>query len=356
MQYARAWHAACAVASQLHREPCNLRGLTWYNEISPGSVAVSPARACAKDPKVSRANCVHVPRSTAAVQLKIMSRSRLLKCVTELYQSNSHIFPQCRTGLHCRRRLYHAQAGAPLSIWTHRCDHGPPSHADTSWTPHRPSIRCCNIRTRKSAATFASAAVPHAEMEQSCWFCGDCTKTQHQFSCNNCGYLQPPDTKTDYFTLFGMKRTFDIEQKVLEKRFRDMQIFVHPDKHATKGDDVKGIAQEQSAHLNTGFSILRCPLARANYLLELEGKPIDGQARIDDPAFLMEVMDLREEVSAANGKEEIQQLLDDNLRRRTDYAERIRKAYNESDLDVMVELVQELTYFHRIEQSLREKL
>lgn len=42
---------------------------------------------------------------------------------------------------------------------------------------------------------------------------------------------------------------------------------VHPDKHATKGDDVKMMSQQQSSHLNTGFSILKCPLARAKYLV-----------------------------------------------------------------------------------------
>lgn len=68
-------------------------------------------------------------------------------------------------------------------------------------------------------------------------------------------------------TGLSRKRTFEIDQTLLEKRFREMQLAVHPDKHATKGEDIKQLAQQQSAHLNTGFSILRCPLARAKYLV-----------------------------------------------------------------------------------------
>lgn len=55
---------------------------------------------------------------------------------------------------------------------------------------------------------FSSAAAPQESTEKSCWFCGDCTNTAQQFSCDNCGYLQPPNTKIDYFTQFGMCAIF----------------------------------------------------------------------------------------------------------------------------------------------------
>lgn len=67
-------------------------------------------------------------------------------------------------------------------------------------------------------------------------------------------------------------------------------------------------------------------------------------------------MEIREEVSGAQDADEVLRLLEVNLQRRTDYAEKIKNAYAAMDLEGMIKLVQELTYFHRIEQSLRDKL
>jgi molecular chaperone HscB len=62
---------------------------------------------------------------------------------------------------------------------------------------------------------------------------------------------------------------YDMDQNLLEERFRDMQRRFHPDKHAAKGADVKRLAQLQSARLNEGYSVLRCPLARAKYIVRI---------------------------------------------------------------------------------------
>lgn len=67
-------------------------------------------------------------------------------------------------------------------------------------------------------------------------------------------------------------------------------------------------------------------------------------------------MEIREEVSGAQDADEVLRLLEVNLQRRTDYAEKIKNAYAAMDLEGMIKLVQELTYFHRIEQSLRDKV
>lgn len=69
-----------------------------------------------------------------------------------------------------------------------------------------------------------------------------------------------------------------------------------------------------------------------------------------------QVMEMREEASAAEEKDDIMRLAAQNLERRTEYAERIRHAYAHSQFEDMIKLVQELTYFHRLEQLLRDKL
>lgn len=70
----------------------------------------------------------------------------------------------------------------------------------------------------------------------------------------------------------------------------------------------------------------------------------------------VQVMEIREEASDTEDKDELLRLAEQNLQRRTAYAERIRDAYSGSEFQLMIKLVQELTYFHRIEQLIRDKL
>jgi hypothetical protein len=67
-------------------------------------------------------------------------------------------------------------------------------------------------------------------------------------------------------------------------------------------------------------------------------------------------MELREEVEAAATKEEVESLLAVNLERRREYADQLRDAYLDGEWSRMAHLVHELTYFHRIQHTLLEKL
>lgn len=69
-----------------------------------------------------------------------------------------------------------------------------------------------------------------------------------------------------------------------------------------------------------------------------------------------QVMEITEEASAAEDTDEIVRLAEINLGRRVEYAERIGHAYAKSEFQNMIKLVQELTYFHRLEQLLRDKM
>lgn len=58
----------------------------------------------------------------------------------------------------------------------------------------------------------------------------------------------------------------------------------------------KNISEEYSSLLNKAYGNLQIPLKRAEYLLKLKGEEISEAATIDEPTFLMKMMNLNEEV------------------------------------------------------------
>lgn len=98
-----------------------------------------------------------------------------------------------------------------------------------------------------------------------------------------------------HFELFDLPRTFDVDRAQLDARFRELQRTVHPDRFVTASDLERRLSAQQATRINEGYRILKDPLARGRYLLELAGVHHDDEHRTTrDAAFLMEQMELRE--------------------------------------------------------------
>ncbi|HVW11159.1 MAG TPA: Fe-S protein assembly co-chaperone HscB [Bryobacteraceae bacterium] len=116
----------------------------------------------------------------------------------------------------------------------------------------------------------------------------------------------------DYFEAFGMPRHLEIDTKDLEKKFYALSRRLHPDLFARKSPKEQEDALEVSAVLNDAYRVLRDPIARAMYVMKLEGFEIGEQGTKDvPPELLEEVFELnmaledesaRDEVLAARGR------------------------------------------------------
>jgi molecular chaperone HscB len=106
-----------------------------------------------------------------------------------------------------------------------------------------------------------------------------------------------PASGKNHFELFGMPATFDLDTDELAVRYRELQRRVHPDKFASASDQDRRLSLQMTALINEGFHTLKDPVRRGRYLLSLRGIDLgDDTDTTMDPAFLLEQMELREEL------------------------------------------------------------
>ncbi len=79
-----------------------------------------------------------------------------------------------------------------------------------------------------------------------------------------------------------------MDLKDLESRFYALSRKWHPDLFARKSQEERDAALDASALLNDAYRTLRDPIARAMYLLKLEGFDIGEQGSKDVPPELLE--------------------------------------------------------------------
>ncbi|MBF0620299.1 MAG: Fe-S protein assembly co-chaperone HscB [Magnetococcales bacterium] len=170
-----------------------------------------------------------------------------------------------------------------------------------------------------------------------CWSCKGPIATPRPAFCPTCKAIQPPDLQLSYFELFDQPKGFYLDLQSVEERYRTLQQAFHPDRYATRSPTEGRFSMEQVTRLNEGLQTLRDPLSRAGYLLQLEGRsPGDESsgAAPSDPAFLMEVMELREELESVdldkeNASEQLDQLRENAALRIHDEVQGIGDAFEE---------------------------
>ena len=99
----------------------------------------------------------------------------------------------------------------------------------------------------------------------------------------------------DHFALFGLPRKLWIEMSALEKKFLELSWKLHPDRFVNASASEQEVALRRSSELNDAYRVLRDPVARVEYLLELEGMRKEGEHKQQAPPELLEeVFELNE--------------------------------------------------------------
>ncbi|KAI9769634.1 MAG: hypothetical protein M1840_003871 [Geoglossum simile] len=144
---------------------------------------------------------------------------------------------------------------------------------------------------------------------------------------------------------------FSIDLRLLRKEFLQLQQNSHPDRHPP---EVKRSAEAISANINEAYRTLQDPLLRAQYLLSLRGLDVacDETAKVDDHDLLMEVLDAREEIEAADEEEQLVPLKKTNTARIDASMEVLEDAFGADDMVTAREETVKLRYWFNIRDSL----
>ncbi|MAB99154.1 MAG: co-chaperone HscB [Pseudomonadaceae bacterium] len=99
-----------------------------------------------------------------------------------------------------------------------------------------------------------------------------------------------------HFALFDLQPSFRLDLDQLATRYRELARTVHPDRFADADAREQRSALEKSASLNEAYQTLKNAPQRARYLLALSGPELPLEVTVHDPDFLMQQIQLREEL------------------------------------------------------------
>jgi molecular chaperone HscB len=164
------------------------------------------------------------------------------------------------------------------------------------------------------------------------------------------------DPRHDHFALFGLPPRFALDLASLEQAYRRVQGQVHPDRFAAAGAAERRVAMQWAARANEAFRTLRSPVARAAYLCERHGQPIEAESNTAMPAaFLMQQMQWREELDEARtgDREAAHALAREVEARRDEVLARVASALDERhDYPAAAAGVRELYFIDRFREEL----
>ena len=167
------------------------------------------------------------------------------------------------------------------------------------------------------------------------------------------------DVSSNYFELFDLPVEFSVDIDALDQRYRTLQQVIHPDRYATASDQERRLSMQQATRLNEACQVLKNPLLRARYLLELSGVHWeDERSTVVDPKFLMEQMELREALSEVRSKSDplmgVGAILDDVVLRIRKMTEHLGKQFQEMDeekLQQAKEMVCKLQFLNKLKEE-----
>src|SRR6267143_5150402 len=111
-----------------------------------------------------------------------------------------------------------------------------------------------------------------------------------------------------HFDLFGLPVRFALDAAMLDRRYRELQREVHPDRFASAPDAERRVSMQLATRVNEAYRTLKSPLRRAVYMLQLRGVDPELETNTAMPSeFLMEQLSWRERIEA--GSEEPEALL-----------------------------------------------
>ncbi|AUG99940.1 co-chaperone HscB [Pectobacteriaceae bacterium CE70] len=163
----------------------------------------------------------------------------------------------------------------------------------------------------------------------------------------------------DYFTLFGLPIRYNVDGSLLVSRYQELQRQFHPDRFAASPERERMMSLQQAATINDAYQTLKHPLKRAEYMLSLHGFDLmNEQHTLQDTEFLMEQLELREELDAIEHQSDIDIALSafsDRLNGMIHQrSEQMQRELDDESWAVAADTVRKLRFFDKLQQTVEQ--
>lgn len=171
--------------------------------------------------------------------------------------------------------------------------------------------------------------------------------------------MSNPMFKQNYFEIFSLPISTTPDLNQLKDKNHELQQQVHPDRFANSTDVEKREAMQVTSLVNQAYETLKEPVLRLQYMLSLKGIDMNGETDTTmDGAFLMEQMELREEIADVRSQAEPLDVLDTMLRelksRAVDLVSEFTDCYQQDGLDKSREIVRKLQFVNKAQKEVNE--
>uniref|UniRef100_A0A8C6XGH4 HscB mitochondrial iron-sulfur cluster cochaperone n=1 Tax=Naja naja TaxID=35670 RepID=A0A8C6XGH4_NAJNA len=192
-----------------------------------------------------------------------------------------------------------------------------------------------------------------------CWSCGaplGAAGAAGPGFCPSCRALQPPEPRADLFGVLGCPRGFSLDLALLRQRFLALQRSLHPDRFSRRAQAERGFSEQHAALVNLAYGTLRSPLSRGLYLLELRGVELAAGSDAEaEPGFLAEVLELNEQLAAADSEASLAGLERLLAAKQEALVQEVSSAFEQDDLHKAKRLLGKMKYFANLEEKVKEK-
>jgi molecular chaperone HscB len=126
--------------------------------------------------------------------------------------------------------------------------------------------------------------------------CAACNRPMNTpFICDSCHSLHPAEGLS-HFELFNLPPAYDVDPAALRQKYLELSRNTHPDQQSAADPS---LAMRVSAQLNEAHRVLRDPVLRAEYLLELAGGESATGDKTVPPEVLATTLEMREQIADA---------------------------------------------------------
>ena len=161
---------------------------------------------------------------------------------------------------------------------------------------------------------------------------------------------------SQYFNLFQLEPSFNIDTEALEQSYRALAARFHPDKFASASAFEQKQAVMMSSTINDAYRTLKSPIDRAAYLLKSQNIDADAPEHTSfSPEFLMQQMEWRETLMDAQMEQnhDAIQALDQEIQEvQSNLYQDLQQAFEQQDYESAAQWVRHGRFLNKLRNEI----